>query len=133
MTNQSTLPTVKKFILPAMLLAAVLALPVMSASASTDKGTEKVTDVNMENVQYEIDMKELGINLDEGFTFEFGGFDEDTKNIPFNKTHVLVEKETFDSMNKVIKETKKAIEITIVSECRQSTPRVSSLEVFYHF
>lgn len=64
MTNQSTLPTVKKFILPAMLLAAVLALPVMSASASTDKGTEKVTDVNMENVQYEIDMKELGINLD---------------------------------------------------------------------
>ena len=34
-----------------------------------------------------------------------------TKNIPFNKTHVLVEKETFDSMNKVIKETKKAIEI----------------------
>ena len=33
-----------------------------------------------------------------------------TKNIPFNKTHVLVEKETFDSMNQVIKETKKAIE-----------------------
>ena len=33
-----------------------------------------------------------------------------TKNIPFNKTHVLVEKETFDSMNKVIKETKQAIE-----------------------
>ena len=81
MTNQSTLPTVKKFILPAMLLAAVLALPVMSASASTDKGTEKVTDVNMENVKYEIDMKELGINLDEGFTFEFGGFDEDTKSV----------------------------------------------------
>lgn len=35
----------------------------------------------MENVQYEIDMKELGINLDEGFTFEFGGFDEDTKSV----------------------------------------------------
>lgn len=33
-----------------------------------------------------------------------------TKNIPFNKTHVLVEKETFDSMNKVINETRKAIE-----------------------
>ena len=32
------------------------------------------------------------------------------KNIPFNKTHVLVEKETFDSMNKVINETRKAIE-----------------------
>ena len=33
-----------------------------------------------------------------------------TKNIPFNKTHVLVEKETFEIMNNVIKETKKAIE-----------------------
>ena len=32
------------------------------------------------------------------------------KNIPFNKTHVLVEKDTFESMNKVIKESKKAIE-----------------------
>ena len=33
-----------------------------------------------------------------------------TKNIPFDKKHVLVEKETFDSMNKVIKEAKQAIE-----------------------
>ena len=33
-----------------------------------------------------------------------------TKNIPFSKTHVLVEKDTFESMNKVIKESKKAIE-----------------------
>ena len=33
-----------------------------------------------------------------------------TKNVPFDKKHVLVEKDTFDSMNKVIKETKRAIE-----------------------
>ena len=33
-----------------------------------------------------------------------------TKNIPFNKTHVLVEKDTFESMNKVIRESKKAID-----------------------
>ncbi len=33
-----------------------------------------------------------------------------TKNIPFDKKHLLVEKETFDSMSNVIKETKKAIE-----------------------
>lgn len=33
-----------------------------------------------------------------------------TKNIPFDKKHVLVEKETFESMNKVIDETKKAME-----------------------
>ena len=34
-----------------------------------------------------------------------------TKNIPFNKTHVLVEKSTFESMDKVIKESKKAIDL----------------------
>ncbi len=33
-----------------------------------------------------------------------------TKNIPFDKKHVLIEKETFDSMNKVINETKQAIQ-----------------------
>ena len=33
-----------------------------------------------------------------------------TKNIPFNKTHVLVEKDTFESMNKVIKESKQVID-----------------------
>ena len=33
-----------------------------------------------------------------------------TKNIPFNKTHVLIEKDTFESMNKVIKESKNAIQ-----------------------
>ena len=35
-----------------------------------------------------------------------------TKNIPFNKTHVLVEKYTFDTMNKVIKESKKSNRIS---------------------
>ena len=33
-----------------------------------------------------------------------------TKSVPFDKKHVLVEKETFDSMNNVIKETKQAIQ-----------------------
>lgn len=32
------------------------------------------------------------------------------KSVPFDKKHVIVEKETFKSMNKVINETKKAIE-----------------------
>ena len=42
---------------------------------------------------------------------EFNEKQKTTKNIPFNKTHVLVEKETFDSMNKVIEETKRAIDL----------------------
>ncbi len=33
-----------------------------------------------------------------------------TKNIPFYKKHVLVEKETFDSMHNIIKGTRKAME-----------------------
>ena len=34
-----------------------------------------------------------------------------TKNIPFDKKHVILEKDTFDSMNNVINETKKIMEI----------------------
>ena len=33
-----------------------------------------------------------------------------TKTIPFDKKHIVVEKDTFDSMQNVIKETKKAVE-----------------------
>ena len=34
-----------------------------------------------------------------------------TKNIPFDEKHVILEKDTFDSMNNVINETKKIMEI----------------------
>lgn len=34
-----------------------------------------------------------------------------TKNIPFNKNQVVINKETFDSMNKVIEESKNALEL----------------------
>ncbi len=42
------------------------------------------------------------------------GFDkqmETTKTIPFDKKHIVVEKETFDTMHKVINESKKAMEL----------------------
>ena len=42
------------------------------------------------------------------------GFEErmkTTKNIPFDEKHVILEKDTFDSMNNVINETKKIMEI----------------------
>lgn len=42
--------------------------------------------------------------------YEFEEKMKATKNIPFNKIRVLVEKETFDSMNNVISETKKVME-----------------------
>ena len=34
-----------------------------------------------------------------------------TKNIPFNKNQVIVNKDTFDTMNKIVKESKKVIEL----------------------
>lgn len=39
-----------------------------------------------------------------------------TKNIPFDKKHVLIEKEAFDSINNVIKETKKVAEFQLKME-----------------
>ena len=51
----------------------------------------------------------LNKNLDNAMN----GFEDKmktTKNVPFDKKHVLVEKDTFDSMSKVIKETKNAME-----------------------
>ena len=51
----------------------------------------------------------LNKNLDNAMN-EFEDKMKTTKNVPFDKKHVLVEKETFDSMSKLIKETKNAME-----------------------
>lgn len=58
---------------------------------------------------YENKVKVINTKIDNDMN-EFEEKMKTTKNIPFNKTHVLVEKDTFESMNKVIKESKKAIE-----------------------
>ena len=71
---------------------------------------QKVKELKKTTRYYEQKVDVLNSKIDEAMK-EFNEKQKTTKNIPFNKTHVLVEKETFDSMNKVIKETKKAIEI----------------------
>ena len=71
---------------------------------------QKVRELKKTTRYYEQKVEGLNSKIDEAMK-EFNEKQKTTKNIPFNKTHVLVEKETFDSMNKVIKETKKAIEI----------------------
>ena len=58
---------------------------------------------------YENKVKVINTRIDSAMN-EFEEKMKTTKNIPFNKTHVLVEKDTFESMNKVIKESKRAIE-----------------------
>ena len=56
-----------------------------------------------------------------------------TKNIPFDKKHVILEKDTFDSMNNVINETKKIMEIQpkleeVFKEVNNYTNSYKSLE-----
>ena len=71
---------------------------------------QKVRELKKTTRYYEQKVDVLNSKIDEAMK-EFNEKQKTTKNIPFNKTHVLVEKETFDSMNKVIKETKKAVEL----------------------
>ncbi len=76
----------------------------------SDAKHQKVRDFKKSTRYYEQKVEVLNSKIDEAMK-EFNEKQKTTKNIPFNKTHVLVEKETFDSMNKVIKETKKAVEL----------------------
>ena len=76
----------------------------------SDAKHQKVRNFKKTTRYYEQKVEVLNSKIDEAMK-EFNEKQKTTKNIPFNKTHVLVEKETFDSMNKVIKETKKAVEL----------------------
>lgn len=70
---------------------------------------QKVKEFKKTTRYYENKVEVINKRLDNAMT-DFEEKMKTTKNIPFNKTHVLVEKDTFDSMQNVIKETKKAIE-----------------------
>ena len=71
---------------------------------------QKVKELKKTTRYYEQKVKVINTKIDEAMK-EFNEKQKTTKNIPFNKTHVLVEKDTFDSMNKVIEETKRAIDL----------------------
>ena len=70
---------------------------------------QKTKELKKTTRYYENKVKVINTKIDNAMN-EFEEKMKTTKNIPFNKTHVLVEKDTFESMNKVIKESKKAIE-----------------------
>jgi len=69
----------------------------------------KTKELKKDTRYYENKVKVINTKIDNAMN-EFEEKMKTTKNIPFNKTHVLVEKETFESMNKVIKESKKVME-----------------------
>lgn len=70
---------------------------------------QKTKELKKTTRYYENKVKVINTRIDVAMN-EFEEKMKTTKNIPFNKTHVLVEKDTFESMNKVIKESKRAIE-----------------------
>ena len=70
---------------------------------------QKTKELKKTTRYYENKVKVINTRIDNAMNV-FEEKIKTTKNIPFSKTHVLVEKDTFKSMNKVIKESKKAIE-----------------------
>lgn len=70
---------------------------------------QKTKELKKTTRYYENKVKVINTRIDNAMNV-FEEKMKTTKNIPFSKTHVLVEKDTFESMNKVIKESKKAIE-----------------------
>ena len=70
---------------------------------------QKTKELKKTTRYYENKVKVINTRIDSAMN-EFEEKMKTTKNIPLNKTHVLVEKDTFESMNKVIKESKRAID-----------------------
>lgn len=70
----------------------------------------KIKELKKATRYYETKVKTINDKIDSSLK-EFNTNMANTKEIPFNKNHVLVDKNTFNSMKKVIKETKNAIEL----------------------
>ncbi len=70
---------------------------------------QKVREFKKTTKYYENKVETINKKLDDAMN-DFDEKMKTTKNIPFDKKHVIVEKDTFDSMNNVIKETKKVAE-----------------------
>lgn len=70
---------------------------------------QKTMELKKTTRYYENKVDVINSKLDKAMN-DFEDKMKTTKSIPFNKTHMLIEKETFESMNNVIKETKKVAE-----------------------
>lgn len=76
----------------------------------SDRKHIKIKDYKKINRKLEQNLNTRNDRLDKAMN-EFEEQMKTTKIIPFDKKHIVVEKETFDTMNKVIKETKKVMEL----------------------
>ena len=71
----------------------------------SDTKHQKVKEFKKTTRYYEQKVNNLNCRLDNAIN-NFEDKMQTTKNIPFDKKHIILEKETFDNMNNIIKETK---------------------------
>jgi hypothetical protein len=76
----------------------------------SDRKHIKIKDYKKINRKLEQNLNTRNDRLDKVMN-EFEEQMKTTKTIPFDKKHIVVEKDTFDTMNKVIKESKKVMEL----------------------
>ena len=76
----------------------------------SDRKHIKIKDYKKINRKLEENLNVRNVRLDKSLN-EFEEKMKTTKNIPFNKTQVIVNKDTFDTMERIVKESKKVIEL----------------------
>jgi len=76
----------------------------------SDRKHIKIKDYKKINRKLEENLNVRNTRLDKALN-EFDEKMKTTKNIPFNKTQVIVNKDTFDTMERIVKESKKVIEL----------------------
>lgn len=98
----------------------------------SDRKHIKIKDYKKINRKLEQNLNTRNERLDK-IMIEFDEKMKNTKTIPFDKKHIVVEKETFDTMNKVIGESKKVMELQpkineVFNEINNYTNSYNSLE-----
>ena len=76
----------------------------------SDRKHIKIKDYKKINRKLEENLNVRNTRLDKAIS-DFDEKMKTTKNIPFNKNQVIVNKDTFDTMNKIVKESKKVIDL----------------------
>lgn len=98
----------------------------------SDRKHIKINDYKKINRKLEQNLNTRNDRLDKIMN-EFDKQMETTKTIPFDKKHIVVEKDTFDTMHKVINESKKVMELQpkineVFNEINNYTDSYNSLE-----
>lgn len=99
----------------------------------SDRKHIKIKDYKKINRKLEQNLNVINDRLDK-IMIEFDEQIKTTKTIPFDKKHIVIEKDTFETMNKVIKESKKVMELQpkineVFNEINNYADSYNSLEI----